>query len=1024
LPANAVYDTAKYLIHKKYYSVEDGLASREVFSGISDSRGFIWFGTRNGLSRFDGKNFKLFTEKNGMRGRKVIEMAEDNSGYLWLLYGIPEYNRKADNVIDLLNVKTNTFYSFDELFKNAPFKESDILWLKSNGKGEIYLWVQPGFYYVYNSKKGFIKIRNHENNGFKDVQLRFDAIHERSGVLIKNLRKITLFDDTSTCSFPSVDYTCKPIYHFGHDKWLALTSLKSSTNTSLNIISRSGIVKFNQYVVSADWLVRDDQTYTFYDPLSNSSIVYAVGKGIYLFRKEVIILEREIIDKSINILQSGSLGIYYYFTDKTGRAWICTSNGVYCYEIKKKKFTTYFNVSNAETKNYTYNQARGIAMDKSQNLYCHLWSDLKKLDKVSGKYVVIEKKDKEINYALFVKDDTLFSCNKKVDVYSLSQKRLLKSIPLQGNSPKQTGSDIWSILYLENGRMLCGLSHGIQLLDFRTGKPITVKCSPLVTEPKFVYQIFKTKDNRIFATCSNGLFEIDKNGCILKHYYTSARDKQLRIPNDDLSHIFEDNSGNFWIATNGDGLYYWDRKRNQFKHFTVADGLSSNLLYRIEPDENENLWISSDFGLMRFSTRDYSVYTFTTLDGLLNNEFNRISSFKAKDGQLFFGGLNGIISFYPSQLVNENVLKNPPLQITKFLQFSSAENRLLENTDQLLKAQKIVLMPGDRFFNLEFALLDFEEGAHHFAYKVEGLEKEWNYINENSLRLSGLPYGKYTLRIRGQNPIGQWSSNEIAIPLVVLAPFYQKIWFRGLVIAFLLIITFVFIHLRTSKLKNDKLALERTVEKRTSELKYSLEQREILLKEIHHRVKNNLQVISSLFELQSVDIQDEYAKKVLEEAKGRVASIALLHHQLYQKEDLAGVNLDTFVEDLYSHVLDIYFKPGVNIEFTKNIMNVTVDIDTAIPFGLILNELLTNTFKYAINKVDKPKIKVSIHPYNNHYQMNFEDNGPGLPKDFNWQKSRSLGMRMINELSRQIGGYTEYEYQNGSIFKIHFKKGK
>ena len=1023
LPAYSLHDSTKYLIHKKNYSVEDGMASREVFSGINDSRGFIWFGTRNGLNRFDGKNFKLFTEKNGMRGRKVIEMAEDNSGYLWLLYGIPEYSRKADKVIDLMDVKTNTFYSFDKIFRNAPFKESDILWLKSNGKGEIYIWVQPGYYYVYNSKMGFVKIRNHENTGFNDVQLRFDAIHQRSGILIKNLTKITLFDDTATCSFPSTKYTCKPIYHFGNDKWLALTTVNGTTNTSFSIISKSGLLGYNLHVVNTDWLVKDDQTYTFYDPLSNSSIIYAVGKGIYLFRKEVIILEKESSDKSLNILQSGSLGINYYFTDKTDHAWVCTSNGVYCYEIKKKRFSSYFNVSSVETKNYTYNQARGIAMDNHQNIYCHLWSDLKKLDHASGKYDVLEKKDKDINYALFIKDDTLFSFNKMVDVFSISQKRFIKSVQLERNDPKQTGSDIWSALYLENGRMLCGLSNGMQLLDIRNGKPIAIKCLN-ATEPKFVYQIFKARDNKIFATCSNGLFEIAKDGCVLKHYFSSASGKQLRIPNDDLTHICEDKSGNFWIATNGNGLYYWDRSKHKFKHFTVADGLSSNLLYRIEPDESGNLWISSDFGLMRFNTNDYSVYTFTTLDGLLNNEFNRISSYRARDGQLFFGGLNGIIGFYPSHLISENGLKNPPLQITKFLQFSSTENRLLENTDQLLKDNKIVLKPGDRFFNLEFALLDFEEGAHHFAYKVEGLEKDWNYINENSLRLSGLPYGKYTLRIRGQNPIGQWSRNEISIPLVVIAPFYQKNWFRVLVIAMVFVITFIIIHLRTSKLKNDKLALERTVEKRTSELKYSLEQREILLKEIHHRVKNNLQVISSLFELQSVDIQDNYAKKVLEEAKGRVASIALLHHQLYQQEDLGVVNLNIFVEDLYRHVLDIYFKPGVNIVFTKDINNVTVDIDTAIPLGLILNELLTNTFKYAIDKVDKPIISISINPFDNQYLMSFNDNGPGLPKDFNWQNSNSLGMRMINELSRQIGGYTEYEYQNGSLFKVHFKKGK
>ena len=999
------------------------MASREVFSGINDSRGFIWFGTRYGLNRFDGKNFKLFTEKHGMRGRKVIEMAEDNSGYLWMLYGIPEYNRKADNHIDLMNVKTNTFHSFDALFRNAPFKESDILWLKSNGKGEVYLWVQPGYYYIYNSKKGFVNIRNHDKTGFNDVQLRFDAIHQRSGILIKNLTRITLFDDTATRSFPYTNYTCKPIYHFDSDKWLAITSDNHKSNTNFSIVSKSGLVRYDHHVINADWLVKDDQTYTFYDPFTNSSIIYAVGKGIYLFRKEVIILEKESMDKSINILQSGSLGINYYFTDRTGRAWVCTSNGVYCYEIKKRRFLSYFNVSGAETKNYTYNQARGIAMDKNRNIYCHFWSDLKKFDPGTGTYHVFEKNDREINYALFIKDDTLFSFNKMVDIFSISQQKLIRSVSLPKNDPQQIGSDIWSIYYLGNGRILCGLSNGIQVLDIRNNNYLPAECIR-ATQPKFVYQIFKSKDNRLFATCSNGLFEIDNNGCVIKHYEANAKNRQLRIPSDDLTHVFEDGSGIFWIATNGEGLYKWDRKRNQFKHFTVADGLSSNILYRIEPDKSGNLWISSDFGLIRFNTIDYSVFTFTTLDGLPNNEFNRISSYRSEDGQLFFGGLNGIVGFYPSQLLRDNGLKDPPLQITKFLQFSSAENRLLECTDQLLKDQKIVLQPGDRFFTLEFALLDFEEGLHHFAYRVEGLEKDWNYINENSLRLSGLPYGKYTLRIRGQNPFGQWSSNEIALPLVVLAPFYQKMWFRVSLIVVIMVLSFIVIHWRTSKLQRDKLALERTVEKRTSELQYSLEQREILLKEIHHRVKNNLQVISSLFELQSVDIQDDYAKKMLEEAKGRVASIALLHHQLYRQENLGGVKLNTFVEELYKHVLDIYFKPDVNVNFVPEIMDLTVDIDTAIPFGLILNELLTNSFKYAVERVDQPVIKISIQPFNHCYLMNFEDNGPGLPKDYHWQNSNSLGMRMINELSRQIGGYTEYEFRNGSVFKVYFKTGK
>ena len=138
------------------------------------------------------------------------------------------------------------------------------------------------------------------------------------------------------------------------------------------------------------------------------------------------------------------------------------------------------------------------------------------------------------------------------------------------------------------------------------------------------------------------------------------------------------------------------------------------MLYRIEPDEYNNLWISSDYGLIRFNKKTFSVNTYTTTDGIANNEFNRTSSFKAKDGRLFFGGLDGIIGFYPKDFTTDVRSFNVPLRIITFNQFIGSQNKLVNNINYLLTNAEITLAPNDRFFTLEFQLLDFaKDEVHH-----------------------------------------------------------------------------------------------------------------------------------------------------------------------------------------------------------------------------------------------------------------------------------------------------------------------
>jgi two-component sensor histidine kinase len=342
---------------------------------------------------------------------------------------------------------------------------------------------------------------------------------------------------------------------------------------------------------------------------------------------------------------------------------------------------------------------------------------------------------------------------------------------------------------------------------------------------------------------------------------------------------------------------------------------------------------------------------------------------------------------------------------------------LVNKTIELLSSSAITLAPGDRSFTLEFKLLDFSKNdAHRYAYRIEGVDKSWNYINENSIHIGGLPFGKFMLHIKGQNGEGAWSTSELNIPVLVLKPFYFEWWFIALLALGSILTVYWVIRRRTRKLAIDKSKLERTVNERTVLLKKALSQQEILLaekdilmKEIHHRVKNNLQVISGLLELQGKKLDDETAREALIEGRNRVRAIALIHQNLYQLENLSSIELSRFVKDLCRQV-EMLYKKQQQVSINIEVPVLYLDIDSAVPLGLIMNELLSNSFKYAFNEIESGRIDLTIKIVaEGKYQMIYSDNGPGLPVDFDIYRASTLGIQLIYDLSRQIGGTVQYE---------------
>ncbi|MEE8392665.1 MAG: histidine kinase dimerization/phosphoacceptor domain -containing protein [Anaerolineae bacterium] len=205
------------------------------------------------------------------------------------------------------------------------------------------------------------------------------------------------------------------------------------------------------------------------------------------------------------------------------------------------------------------------------------------------------------------------------------------------------------------------------------------------------------------------------------------------------------------------------------------------------------------------------------------------------------------------------------------------------------------------------------------------------------------------------------------------------------------------------------------------QIKASLKEKEVLLKEIHHRVKNNLQVVSSMLSLQARSVKDESTLKVLQESQNRVRSMALIHERLYRSHDLARVDFGVYIRDLAAQLVRSYRSYSGPVNLTVDADDVFLDIDTAIPCGLITNELISNSLKYAFPNGREGEIRIKIHSdHDDQLTMIVSDNGIGLPEGLDFRNTESLGMQLVNALVDQMEGSVELRSNGGTEFKITF----
>ena len=524
------------------------------------------------------------------------------------------------------------------------------------------------------------------------------------------------------------------------------------------------------------------------------------------------------------------------------------------------------------------------------------------------------------------------------------------------------------------------------------------------------------------AVAQSGLYWIDK-GHVIDYFGSEAKNKDHQIPIQSILDAHESADGVLWLASNGMGLCRWDWKKGKVPEIlNKTDGLPSDIIYRIEEDNHGNLWMSTDDGLCRYSCKRNRFKVYTVVDGLPSQEFNRTSSFKGADGKLYFGGVNGVVSFDPNDFEGER--NSSQLKITGFARFASKESGFVDETSEFYETNQIKIHPGDYLIKLDFALLDFGPSKPLYWYRIKGVVDNWYLLESSSLTLGSLSYGNYVLEIKALSQAEFGIPQLIQIPILVELPFYFKFWFLFLVVVLAVIMVILWIRWRGKILKKRNVFLESAILERTSDLKIALGEKENLLKELHHRVKNNLQLVISLLDLQKEEVEDEKSKEVLVNSQMRLMSISLIHQHFYKSDDLAFINFDQFLEDLLREMKGNFGQNMHNISFEFNTQEKQLDIDIAIPLGMIINECVTNSFKHIPESFYPIQIQIQLNDMAEQgmIELYYKDNGPGILDLEKYENPQTLGLKLVKGLTAQIRGSVEYRNDGGAQYIIKFKR--
>lgn len=875
---------AKSIYKIEYLTIDQGLSQNTVNSILRDADGFMWFATGNGLNRYDGYSIVSFW-KPDLPSSLVNALAESEGHLLWI---------GCSSGLTCLDRHTGKFTEIDLSAELGV--RPHIAALTTDKEGRIWVGsLEHGLFLISRDhESGELQIRNFNMSNsqlsgnhvasfleMNDGRMYIGTNHgiciaDKAGRQIHQFARAELSNSLVLCMIESIE----------GDLWVGtfagLWVIHQSTGKSelyLHNPNDPGSLSHNSV-----YDIRQDFRGTIY--------IGSLG-GVDIFQPSTNSFT-SLPYKDIDNFSLNSMFVRKILIDTDGNVWIGTEKGgVNHFNLYQKPFNYIVNEPN-NPNSLSNNTINSIFSDGDSlwigtaggglNLYNRKTGIFRRYIhqpgnpySLSADYVTAITK---------TPDGTIWAGTWGSGLCRMLADGHFRTIlpPIDNPETGYVNTFISSLLYYD-GYLYIGTEGGLAIMDVKTETFVHLsRTTNALARISEIGALLRDSKNNLWLATRTGLFTFPLNVLNLPHdadcpvnrisvYKHIPLDEANSLPGNYITSVMEDREGRMWIGTYGDGLVKGEQNNTGdlvFRRYTTRDGLSNNVIYTILQDHDDNIWVSTDYGLSRINPDNDKIESFFTNDGLLSNQFYWSASYISESGELFFGSINGLSHFYPSNFPIYPI--EPKASLTSLRVFNAEISQGVKRFGKVIlekplyKTDEISLSYKDNAFSIEFSALDyFQPQKTRYAYRLEGVDKDWVEVSSDKriATYTNLKGGSYTFRVRASRSDGTWGQNDTILILTIRPPFWQTGWFLTLLVLCLLAITYIYSRYHSKRLLLENERLERMVNIRTQKIKeqneYMQHQAEIL-----KEANENLKIKSKLIEGQKRELEAKN-KEIMEQ---------------------------------------------------------------------------------------------------------------------------------------------------------------
>lgn len=924
------------------YTIENGLSNNMVHCALQDHQGWMWFGTNQGICRFDGYKFTIFRndpqDDHGLQNDPVRAIYEDHKNNLWIG---TEYGG-----LHVLDREKNNFVRYARRKGGELLPNHNITSIIEDKRGNLWLGTEGGLSKIDSSGAVTSFVHSPGNSkSLSDNLVRILYVGEDGRLWIGTASGLDCFESSSNT--------------FNHYR----VPEKNPADNEICEIIKGSDGKF--------WI----GTYT---------------GGAFLFDPVTKAFESVRIDPS----NSRGQTVRTIYNDHSGSYWIGTRGGIYIYSANSKKYNHVVH-DDRNPDGLCHNSVLKILEDAKGDVW---------ICTRGGVSHLIREKQVFSHYKAMPGDHSFLN-NREVYAFWISpEKELWIGTENGGVNILNLKTGIYTYLTRENGlsnncvktffddgngNLWIGTyMEGISIYNLHTKKFTYLKHSPDSASlcDNRVWSIFRDHQKNIWIGTEKGIDKLDPSGKI-HHFSSVLTDKQVYwiaedpmhyvwvgaremvyVFKDDPRHcvkfeertrgFFVDSKDRIWLATQGHGLALYDRQKGAVRYFDEKAGLANDVTYSILEDNAGYLWVSTTNGLSRLNPGNWKIKNFGKEEGLQSNQFNYGSAIKTPSGELLFGGINGFNMFNPAEVKENQYI--PPVVFTDFRIFNQSV-AISDKKDAVLRksineTQRLIIPYNQKVLTFEFAALNYAQSSKNkYAYILEGFDKSMNKAgSRRSVTYTNLYPGEYTLRVIASNNDDKWNTNGVRLEIKILPPWWRTWWLKSLVFLLLIGLMFLLVNFFSARAR---LKSELYFERERAQKLHEVDMLKLkFFTNISHEIRTPLTlIIGPIEKMLQGSLSSEMAREYLTVMRRNANQLLKLINQLLDFRKLESGNLKLelskgdivgFIKGVAKSFEDLAVDKGIVLKVyaVKGEIFTWFDPDK---IEKIMNNLLSNALKFT-----------------------------------------------------------------------------